>query len=117
MIRSGKYFFTVSLILLLGILHVQPLYVQQKVKKQTVCVSKCQKKKSCDKEKSSDGGGDFSQGCNPFVPCSIGNCCYLVENIIYEKTLPIQKQKLPLFDDMTLQSSMSECWHPPEMIS
>jgi hypothetical protein len=116
--RSNKYFFTVSLVLLLGALHVQPLYVQQKVNKQSVCVSECQKKKPCDKKKSPEReNADCSQGCNPFVPCAMGSCCYLVESIFYEKTFPIRKQKLPLLDDMTLFNAMSECWHPPEMIS
>ncbi len=118
MIQGSKYFFTGTLILLLGVLHVQPLYVHQKVRKQTICVSECQKKKTCDKKKSPERENrDCSDGCNPFVPCPMGSCCYLVENIFYERTLPIRKQKLPLFDDMTLFNAISECWHPPEMIS
>jgi hypothetical protein len=118
MLKANKYFFTSTLILLLGVLHVQPLYLHQKPKKQPVCVSHCQKKKPCDKQKSKEQENrDCSGGCNPFVPCAMGSCCYLVENIFYEKTLSIRKQELPLLDDMTLLTAMSECWHPPEMAS
>lgn len=118
MIKASKYFFTGTLLLLLGTLHVQPLYFHQKAGKQTACVSECQKKKSCNKEKSPERENrDCFEGCNPFVPCSIGSCCYLVENIFYERTLSILKQQLPLLDDMTLFNAISECWHPPAMIS
>jgi hypothetical protein len=59
-----------------------------------------------------------SEGCNPFLPCSIGYCCYLVENfIVYSGAPGITKEKPALFNDNRIVTKISECWHPPEMIS
>ncbi len=59
-----------------------------------------------------------NEGCNPFVPCPMGSCCYLVENFISNTTIPIlKKEKNLLFDDNSLSNVLSECWHPPESVS
>jgi hypothetical protein len=68
-----------------------------------------------DSKENDDCGAD---GCNPFVPCSMGFCCYLVESIYtFPSSDILLKQNLTHFDDDRISSSLSECWHPPELIS
>ena len=72
-----------------------------------------EKKDSHDEEKNCP-----IQACNPFVPCAMSSCCYLVENFFSHTFISIaKKQKLLLFNDNTLLSRLSECWHPPELVS
>ena len=56
--------------------------------------------------------------CDPFVSCSIGCSCYLVENFFSYSLSNIDiKQKLHVFDDNRTSEAVFECWQPPEMIS
>jgi len=109
--------FGVFLILVLGLLHVQPLFFHAATKEQVCSKSKCSKQKTSDKPKDSNEKGNCpSEGCNPFVQCPLGSCCYIVENLIPQGPIPaIKKQKLPLIDDNKLSNRISECWHPPEI--
>jgi len=95
--------------------------VHHEIKKEQACTkSKCSKQKASQTQKApyNERKNCPAEGCNPFVPCSIGSCCYLVENFFSQKANPIiKKQKLPLLDDNTILNVASECWHPPEMIS
>src|SRR5215211_8900929 len=112
--------FTGILVLVLGMLHVQPLFLHHGVKKEQVCAkSRCQKQKPCQQKKDSSNEKKdcTNEGCNPFVPCSIGSCCYLVENFFSPTAISIiKKQNLPLHDEKALLNRMSECWHPPEIV-
>jgi hypothetical protein len=120
--RPGAYFMSGILMILLGALHVQPLFLHYEIKKEPVCAkTKCQKQQPVqEKEKQSekDKKDCANQGCNPFVPCAMGSCCYVVESFFAGSPMPIiKKQKRALLNDMTLLNTVSECWHPPEMIS
>jgi hypothetical protein len=113
-----------------ALLQVQPLLTSNKLEKEPVCVptaiESCAKKKApaCSRGKctlptpSGEPEDCNSNGCNPFVPCSIGFCCYLVEGFYaYAAFSLASKQQLMLFDDNRIASALSECWHPPELIS
>jgi len=116
--KVSTYIFTGILVLVLGMLHVQPLFLHHGVKEQGCAKSRCQKQKPCQQKKgSSNEKKDCTKGCNPFVPCSTGSCCYLVENFFSHTPIStIKKQKLALIDDKALLNRISECWHPPEII-
>jgi len=95
-------------------LHMLPLIPHQEVvKKENTCAKKsvCSKQKPAEEKKCCDD----NKGCNPFVPCSMGSCCYIVENFYAQPTPAIgTKEKNVLTNDNTLQSALSECWQPPE---
>jgi len=85
-------------------------------KEQTCSKSKCMKEAAFPGEKDCNEENDCdNEGCNPFLPCSMGYCCYLVENFIsYGGHSAIPGQKNPLVNDNRILKSISECWHPPE---
>jgi hypothetical protein len=105
------YIFCVASSVLFCYLNVQPLLHHKDVEqKQTSCQSKCSKSKDTEKEDDCR-----NEGCNPFVPCYMGSCCYLVENFYSASNiLPAKKVKPGLFDDNTILNKSGECWHPPE---
>jgi hypothetical protein len=129
--RVKTHIFSVSFVLLFAFLHIHPLLaayevknLRNEVKKEKACAkskkqgcakSKCPKQKEKtqeEKDKCKD------TGCNPFVPCSMGYCCYLVENFYsYTSASLVKKQKIALIDDNRLLNKLSECWHPPELLS
>jgi hypothetical protein len=102
-----------------ALLHVIPLiHVQkQEVKSEKTCENTCAAKSKCSKQEPAEEKKDCdnNEGCNPFVPCSMGSCCYVTENF-YEHALFAnhKRQKNVLVNDNTLQTALSECWQPPE---
>jgi hypothetical protein len=112
--RRRSHIFTIVFALIFGLLHIQPLYINYEVK--TKAESGCAKKSRCQKQKPGEEKRNCEpKGCNPFVPCSMGACCYLVENYVeHIPALLIQRSKIPVFNDNTLLAALSECWHPPE---
>src|SRR5688572_28143596 len=73
-------------------------------------------------EKEPPGGSDEKdctpENCNPFVPCSVGYCCCIVESFIsYTAHWTVAKQERSHFNDNRVHSKISECWHPPEVVS
>lgn len=106
--------FSAMLVLIFGLLHIQPLYTPQEDIEEITCTkSKCSKQEPTNEKKE-----NAPNGCNPFVPCAMGVCCYVVENVDAHINISfVQKQKLPVFNDNTLLYSLSECWHPPEVLS
>jgi hypothetical protein len=119
--KASAYIFSAIFLLVFGSLHIQPLFGNAELKKEQGCAkSKCHKQMSCQKQNdSSEKEKDCAnKDCNPFVPCSMGSCCYVVENFFSHTAISvIIKQKLLLFDDNTLLNRLSECWHPPEVVS
>jgi len=107
-------------VITLAALHIQPLFINYEIKSEQVAKSTCHKQKSCQKKKDplKEKKDCTNQGCNPFVPCSVGMCCYVVENFFTPSGILIyKKQKLTVIDDNTLSKGLSECWHPPESVS
>jgi hypothetical protein len=101
-------------------LHIQPLLTNYRAPNKQVTERTCYKENSCSKKKACSGEKKDcpNKGCNPFVPCSIGMCCYVVENFYTPLEIPIwDKQKISLIDDNKISKALSECWHPPEMVS
>jgi hypothetical protein len=84
-------------------------------KKKAVCM-----KSDCPLPKKDFGESEDcrNNSCNPFVPCSMGFCCYLVESFFsYSNIYIASKQRVLFFDDNRIANGLSECWHPPELIS
>ena len=125
--------FSSAFIVIFAILQVQPVFQNYDVQgviagraaepvkpscpmkaKSTCSKNKCHKSKP-DPNENKDC---TNNGCNPFVPCSVGFCCYLVENFFsYSTYNVITRQKLSIFNDNRTSTGLSDCWHPPEMIS
>lgn len=111
--RLATHIFSVFFVAVFVLLHLQPLMQHQEAKKQSSCArkSKCSKQSPAEEEKDCN----TNKGCNPFVPCSMGSCCYEVENFYSHPLLAtVKKQKNVLANDNTLQTALSDCWHPPE---
>lgn len=109
-------------VLVLALLHLQPLLGNSgfKDKEGQSCASSCQKKSACNnKDESSDEEkGCPIQACNPFVPCAMSSCCYIIENFFPGiNDLPVPKITQFVFDDNRLLNQSSDCWHPPEFRS
>ena len=128
--RNGIRIFSGAFIFIFAVLQAQPLFINREPNKEKACAKPkepgCSKKKvsTCSMRKctlpvKSEGEEDCNNnGCNPFVPCSIGFCCYLAESFYSYSTLFIvSKQTLISFDDNRIASCLSECWHPPELVS
>lgn len=121
---ARTYIFSAGFVFIFAALHVQPLFIHYTgIKKEVACPKmvkpSCSKTK-CSNQKQAEEKKDCNsnKGCNPFLPCSIGICCYLVENpFSYSATLIIAKQKIAVINDNRIQRSLSECWHPPEVLS
>jgi hypothetical protein len=120
--QRGNHLFSAIFIFVFALLHLQPLYVHGNEKAKTSCtkkISSCAKQTQCQKPKPAEEKNECeSSGCNPFVPCSMGFCCYLVENFVeHNSYVFIPKQRLLVFNDNSLAGALSECWHPPEVHS
>ncbi len=112
--KLSAYIFCIASLVLFCFLNVQPLLHNGKfAENQTSCHSKCSKPKDTEKE---DGCRDA--GCNPFVPCAMGSCGYLVENFYSaSNNLPEKRIRRTPVDDNEILSQLGECWHPPEALS
>jgi hypothetical protein len=115
--------FSAVFVLVVGVLHIQPLFLDYEGDTEQTCAQSkkpvCAKKSKCPMPAPSPEKEDCnSNGCNPFVPCSMGACCYLVENI-FACTHPtiVSSKRIALFNDNRISDRLSECWHPPEAIS
>ena len=128
--RISSYIFSVSFVLIFGVLHLETLFANNEVKKVQTCTkatkkspcakskSKCTKEKPSKKETSQKKDDCNNEGCNPFTPCPIGSCCYLIENFFsYTSVSIVKKQKIALFNDNRLLNNLSECWRPPKTLS
>jgi len=132
-VQTRLKIFSAAFVAIFTALQVQPLFVDINVAgevkgscSQTMkpaCTMNarpaCSKTKTDPVKQESDENGDCrDNACNPFVPCSLGFCCYLVENFIsHLPAYTFNKPELLYFDDNRLSGNFSECWHPPEMIS
>lgn len=129
-IRLHIQIFCTAFIVIFSCLQVQPLFINNEVSKvkapvkstETSC-SKTQKP-SCTRSKcplpisSEEKENCNNNGCNPFVPCDMGFCCYLVENAFAYSIHSLVSQKAFFhINDNRIQNNLSECWHPPEILS
>ena len=114
LMRDRSFIFSLSFAILFCYLNVHPLLTKMETEIKMSREQSCSK--SCSGEPAQPEENDCgSDGCNPFLPCSIGYCCYLPEGIIVlTEDFSAAKQKLPIFNDNRIRSGISECWHPPE---
>jgi hypothetical protein len=101
-------------LILFFFLNLEPVLLHTRIEeKKTCCKNKCLPRK--DNEKKDDCA---NQRCNPFVPCSMGSCCYLVENFYSPSfLLQVRKDKPLACSDNIIPGTFGECWHPPENLS
>jgi hypothetical protein len=117
--------FSAVFVLVVGLLHIQPLFLNYEGKTEQRCTKTpepvCAKKSRCPMQQQAPSPEEKdcdNNGCNPFVPCSMGACCYLVESMFtYSLTTIVSTQKIALFNDNRISDRLSECWHPPEFVS
>ena len=120
--RLRIYIVTMAWGMVFSGLHIQPLFVNYNVGDEQVCTNAnkpaCAKSDKCQEDTPDEEKDDCNnKGCNPFLPC-MGSCCYIPENF-FAYTVPgfILKPKMALVNDNRILSNVSECWHPPEIIS
>src|SRR5689334_18224633 len=118
--QKRSYIFNSLFALILVGLHLQPLFINHQATNKPVTENTCSKQGSCSKKKkcSDEPKNCRNQGCNPFLPCTVGTCCYLVENFFAPSEIPMcEKQNLALINDNKILKAFTECWHPPEPVS
>jgi hypothetical protein len=72
---------------------------------------KCHKQKQQSNKNEKCG----SNGCNPFMACASGNFYNLNKDITEWIIIGSKTEKIASINDNRLASSLSECWHPPEL--
>jgi hypothetical protein len=100
------------LVCIVGLLTLQPIFGSRQAMTETKCCSKniCHKSKKQDK-KSEDCG---TNGCNPFMACSMGNF-YFSEKPLSFFVIPTSvKQKFVVSNDNRLSEIIYDFWQPPE---
>jgi hypothetical protein len=110
-------------ILVFGFLHLQPLFGRavSNVDEEESCASVCQMNTPCGSKKDEPAEKENNcpiQACNPFVPCAMSACCYLVESFFPGINASVEtKTRLFVFNDDRILNQSSECFHPPEYFS
>ncbi len=116
---ARAYISSVLIGFLFFLLNVQPLFVAAEplfeAKSNSCAPAGCH----MPKESIPDNKDCEERDCNPYINCCAGIFCfYLAESFIsYPANWKLVKQCLPLYDDNRLSSSLSECFHPPELTS
>lgn len=112
------------LITLWGILLAEPLLANFNVKsnysecsKPQTRKSSCSKKSTCSKQDSKEEKNDCERNrCNPLLCCPTGNFYLAGHQLLHMFPPGISKKKAILINDNRILKSLSECWHPPEVI-
>jgi hypothetical protein len=112
------------LIALWGILLAEPLLANFNVKspysecsKPKPKKSSCSKKSTCSKEDNKEDKNDCEKNrCNPLLCCPTGNFYLVGQQLLHIIPPSISKKKAILINDNRILKSLSECWHPPEVI-
>jgi hypothetical protein len=111
--RLNTRIVSLYIVLLFAALHFQPLFNTCLPEKETTC-----SKSKCTKQSPDEKDNTANKGCNPFVPCSMGSCCYVVENFfVYSNDLVQTKEKISPANDNRLSTGLSDFWQPPELVS
>lgn len=120
------YIFSLSFVILFSYLNIHPLLKNAapkvNVEKDMSCSkAKCMREEPVSETNDCDdteGKECSNEGCNPFLPCSMGYCCYIVENFYScQENNTVPRQKIAIVNDNRIMSGLSECWHPPEILS
>ena len=117
-VSINNYIFSAIFVLVSSLLHVQPLFHQYEGNTEQSCSKSS--KPSCNNSSSPEAPSKdcSNKACNPFLPCSMGSCCYVAENMFnYSTATTISTKKIAPFNDNRILTKISECWHPPEAIS
>lgn len=103
---------TYILVLIVGVLTVQPVLSSQKVLAEMECCSKkgCQKSEPQEQEKKDCEG----KGCHPFMACAVGNFYFTEKSILFSFALLLMEQKFVFNNDNRLSDKVADFWHPPE---
>ena len=79
--------------------------------KSSCCKSTCEK--PAEKEKKDDCENNK---CNPLMSCPTGNFYLFGQSDLAVAPLILSKVKKVLINDNRIQTQLTECWHPPEII-
>ena len=113
-----------TLILIWGTLLVQPLFEDfSKQLSKTSCSQRALVKSACSKGKcdapkpSKDNKDCDGSRCNPLMACPTGN--FFLFGYLHLSISPISepREKTILANDNRISKPISECWHPPEIVS
>lgn len=100
---------------LLAFLLVQPIMGVQGETCEAMCSGEMNSKCPVQEDDAPEKNGCATNQCNPFMSCSSGNF-YIVEGFFIDNAPLIGKAaKLVSINDNRILSSVSECWHPPEL--
>lgn len=86
------------------------------------CAKKQEEKTSCSKSscgepvESGDENDCEDNRCNPIMSCPTGNFYFFNPFNLILADLQVSKEKKALINDNRISESLSECWHPPEII-
>lgn len=111
------------LIILWSVLLIEPLSANFSINSPYSSCSKKEKiqsscsKSKCDQPKDNDEENDCEEnGCNPLMSCPTGNFYLFGQSDLAVAALILSKVKKVLINDNRIQTQLTECWHPPEII-
>jgi hypothetical protein len=118
-IFSSMKFRAAILASIIAILTIQPAfskYPMGNFAEKKTCAGICHMKKKCSKENSKGNNACSPEGCNPFMPCAIGN--FFLDEKPYHQSQPvlILSKKMAIKNDNSLSSYIADCWHPPKSL-
>ena len=78
------------------------------------CSAFCDMKKKCSKEDSKKTQDCSANGCNPFMPCPVGN--FFIDEEPYQLSNDFSQlsNKMIVANDKIVSTYVADCWHPPE---
>jgi len=83
-----------------------------------MCKKMCGMVKKCDRKNNNHGTSNKENkkdcnSCNPFMPCTSGNC-FLAAKVSISFYVSTGIEKRISFDDKVTSHYLVDCWHPPE---
>jgi len=102
---------------IIAVLTIQPAfskYPMGNFAEKRTCAGICHIKNKSSRENSKGNNACSPEGCNPFMPCAIGN--FFMEETPYHQSQPvlILSKKIAIKNDNSLSSYIADCWHPPK---
>jgi hypothetical protein len=102
---------------IIAFLTIQPAFSKNPMgnfDEKKACTDMCHMKKKCSKESSKENKDCSSNGCNPFMPCAIGN--FFLDEKPYHQNEPVLvlSHEIIIKNDKAVSSYIADCWHPPE---
>ena len=100
---------------ILGFLTIQPVLSSMKTSEDLQCCLKDHCSKSQNKVPKKNKCEN--NGCNPFMACGYGNFFLILKPIALYTFISIPNQRIIAINDNRVVGNLSDCWHPPEIVS